>query len=200
VASSSSLIIRPSEKEDLDPQYINTLESATLLGIGTSKTTPPYAEAFEWESDSGIGDLDRPLDTSMDKDLAQSFQPLPNRKYHSIELYPKLLTDFSSTRDRISKWLENTALISRLESLSLFTTLKDQLEKESTTLPSNWAQLVVAYWELDGATAPHVRLLESSETVLRNIRGVALEKQDEKGASTGLTLNQISESSPGVEM
>jgi hypothetical protein len=173
VASSSSLIFGPAEKEDLDPQVINTLESPNLLGMGMNKVTPPYAEAFEWESDSGIGDLDRPPDTSMDRDLVQSFQPLPKRQYHSIELYPQLLTDFTSTRDRISKWLENTALISRLESLSLFTILKDQLERESTTLPSNWAQLVVAYWELDGATTPQSRLLESS-TSSGDASGVAL--------------------------
>jgi hypothetical protein len=174
VASSSSLIFRPPEKEDFDPQGLNIVENSNLLGIGTTKITPPYAEAVEWESDSGIGDLDRPPDTSMDKNLVQSFQPLPNRQYHSIELYPQLLTDFTSTRDRISKWLENTALISRLESLSLFTILKDQLDRDSTALPSNWAQLVVAYWELDGATTPHSRLLESSETSSSDASGVAL--------------------------
>ena len=180
VASSSSLIIRSAEKEDFDLQGPNTLETSNLLGIDTTKITPPYAEAVEWESDSGIGDLDRPPDTSMDEDLVQSFQPLPNRQYHSIELYPQLLTDFTSTRDRISKWLENTALISRLESLSLFTILKDQLDRDSAILPSNWAQLVVGYWELDGATNPHAHLSEPSRAVSRGTGSIAIEEQGGK--------------------
>jgi hypothetical protein len=48
------------------------------------------------------------------------------------------MNDFSSTRDRVNKWLENTALVSRFEGISFHMTLKEQLEKENAFLPTNW--------------------------------------------------------------
>jgi hypothetical protein len=113
------------------------------------------AEALEWDSDSGIADINRNPAMSENEEIAHSFQRLPSKKFTSLEPYPQLMTDFGSTRDRVNKWLENTALVSRFEGVSLFTILKDQLETENASLPSNWAQLVVAYWDLDGASNPH---------------------------------------------
>jgi len=114
------------------------------------------ADTLEWDSDSGIADINRNPAMSMNENIAQSFQRLPSKHFASLEPYPQLLTDFGSTRDRVNKWLENIALVSRFEGISLFTILKDQLEIENASFPSNWAQLVVAYWDLDGASIPHV--------------------------------------------
>jgi hypothetical protein len=115
------------------------------------------ADTLEWDSDSGIADINRNPAMSENEDIAHSFQRLPNKQFASLEPYPQLLTDFGSTRERVNKWLENTALVSRFEGVSLFTILKGQLERENASLPSNWAQLVVAYWDLDGASIPHLR-------------------------------------------
>jgi hypothetical protein len=122
------------------------------------EATLPIAEPFlEWDSDSGIADISRIPITNTNEDLAHSFQELPNKYFTSLEPYPHLLNDFGSTRDRVNKWLENTALVSHFEGISLYTILKDQLGKEDALLPTNWAQLVVAYWYLDGASIPQVR-------------------------------------------
>jgi hypothetical protein len=123
-----------------------------------NEATLPIAEPFlEWDSDSGIADISRIPITNTNEDLAHSFQELPNKPFTSLEPYPHLLNDFGSTRDRVNKWLENTALVSHFEGISLYTILKDQLGKEDALVPTNWAQLVVAYWYLDGASIPQVR-------------------------------------------
>jgi hypothetical protein len=119
----------------------------------------------EWDSDSGIADIDRIPRINTNEDLAHSFQKLPSKQFSSLQLYPQLLNDFGSTRERVNKWLENTTLVSRFEGISLYTILKDQLERENALLPTNWAQLVIAYWDLDGASIPQVRQKRKNEAV-----------------------------------
>jgi hypothetical protein len=128
---------------------VESAENAIALSLAE---TP-----LEWDSDSGIVDISLTPPVNTNDDLAYSFQKLPDRQFASLDPYPHLLTDFGSTRDRVNKWLENTVLVSRVEGISLYTILKDQLETENALLPTNWAQLVVAYWYLDGASIPKVR-------------------------------------------
>jgi hypothetical protein len=136
---------RLNDKEPRNAILLDLVEMA-------ENTTP-----LEWDSDSGIVDIDLIHPVNTNEDLANSFQKLPDKQFASLDPYPHLLTNFGSTRDRVNKWLEHTVLISRVEGISLYTILKDQLEAEDALLPTNWAQLVVAYWYLDGASIPKVR-------------------------------------------
>lgn len=115
----------------------------------------------ESDLDSGIGDIDS-ID-SIDSILGTTPQQvnsyglpkaLPKRRNSGNELYRDLLEDFSSRRERVNKWLEKNALESRLEILSLYSILQNLLALENEKVPSNWANLVVAYWDLDEASIP----------------------------------------------
>ncbi|KAE9367981.1 hypothetical protein N431DRAFT_445048 [Stipitochalara longipes BDJ] len=141
-----------SDVEPMNAILLDLVESAEIKA-----TLSPTETFLEWDSDSGIADINRVPITNTNEDLAHSFQKLPNKRFDSLEPYPQLMTDFGSTRERINKWLENTALVSHFEGISIYTILKDQLEKENSNLPTNWAQLVVAYWDLDGASIPQMR-------------------------------------------
>jgi hypothetical protein len=108
-------------------------------------------------SDSGIGDIDDVLQEKSAEDLTGlSRHSLGDQGPH-IELYPNLLTEFASRRERINNWLENTILVSRMDATFAYTILKGLLEAENLEMPSNWSQLVIAYWELDGAAIPGSR-------------------------------------------
>ncbi|KAH8671861.1 hypothetical protein BGZ60DRAFT_430307 [Tricladium varicosporioides] len=111
-----------------------------------------------WESDSGIAEIDRAETSAPPKSMDSSQELLSRAVGHS--LYSNLLTDFGSRRDRINKWLKNMVLTSRLEATSVFTTLEDQLAREDKAVPSNWSQLVIAFWELDTAATPYRRQRE----------------------------------------
>jgi hypothetical protein len=143
---------RLNEKEPENVILLDLVESAENAIALSSAETP-----LEWDSDSGIVDISLIPPVNTNEDLAYSFQKLPERQFASLDPYPHLLTDFGSTRDRVNKWLEHTVLVSRVEGISLYTILRDQLETENALLPTNWAQLVVAYWYLDGASIPKVR-------------------------------------------
>ncbi|PMD21180.1 hypothetical protein NA56DRAFT_134102 [Hyaloscypha hepaticicola] len=143
---------RLNEKEPKNAILLDLVESAENAVALSSVETP-----LEWDSDSGIVDISLIPTVNTHEDLAYSFQKLPDKQFASLDPYPHLLTDFGSTRDRVNKWLEHTVLVSRVEGISLYTILKDQLETENALLPTNWAQLVVAYWYLDGASIPKVR-------------------------------------------
>jgi len=143
---------RQNGKEPRNVILLDLVESAeNAIALSSAETL------LEWDSDSGIVDISLTPPVNTNDDLAYSFQKLPDRQFASLDPYPHLLTDFGSTRDRVNKWLENTVLVSRVEGISLYTILKDQLETENALLPTNWAQLVVAYWYLDGASIPKVR-------------------------------------------
>jgi hypothetical protein len=139
----------------LAPLRLTTAEPA-LLGVETRETEANLLKtnSAKWDNDSGIEDIDRPSHTRTIEGLIGPPQRLPARKYAS-ELYPNLHTDFGTKRDRINKWLESSALASRIEATSIFTVLRDKMIAESMQMPSNWAQLVIAYWELDGAVTPN---------------------------------------------
>ncbi|KAG4427376.1 hypothetical protein IFR05_017140 [Cadophora sp. M221] len=102
-------------------------------------------------SDSVFGDINDLLDGLRETDMPGPPQPLSKRSYLSVELYPHLLTNFTSTRDRVNKWLEGNILESHLEATLLYGIVKTRLAAEDRSVPSNWSQLVIAYWELDGA-------------------------------------------------
>lgn len=145
--------ITPSNtKEPRNAMLLDLVESAEK-----EVALSPAETLLEWDSDSGIADINLVPIRDTSEDLVRSLQKLPNKQYASLEPYPQLLNDFSSTRDRVNKWLENTVLLSRFEGVSMYTILKDQLARENALLPTNWAQFVVAYWDLDGASIPHVR-------------------------------------------
>ncbi|KUJ07136.1 uncharacterized protein LY89DRAFT_789931 [Mollisia scopiformis] len=106
--------------------------------------------------DSGFGDIESILSTSPPFDINKYGQPrtVPEAGHTGIELYHDLLVDFSTRRARINKWLKNIVLESRLEGLSVYSILQDLLAVENQEVPSNWAQLVIAWWEFDEASAP----------------------------------------------
>ncbi|KAG4435150.1 hypothetical protein IFR05_009382 [Cadophora sp. M221] len=166
VASSSSMPLRPLPENlpDREPG-LNYQEPfpADLEGIGAEIGTWNYSGG----SDSGLGDINDPLDGIPETDLSGPSQPLPKRNYSSIELYPHLLIDFTSRRDRINKWLEGIILESHLEATSLYGIVKTQLAAENKKIPSNWAQLVIAYWQLDGAA--NTRFGQESFDLVENI-------------------------------
>jgi hypothetical protein len=156
VASSSSFLEFGGERV-LTVQQAGSLpetapQNSMLLGIDR-----PENEIATLYSDSGIGDIDVPLENRNAGDLPGPPYPLPGEPTSSIELYPNLLTDFASRRERINNWLENTVLLSRMEATSLYTVLKGLLEAEKLEMPSNWSQLVIAYWERDVAAIPGSR-------------------------------------------
>jgi hypothetical protein len=69
-----------------------------------------------------------------------------------IEMYPELLTDFATKRERIKKWLLHSALLSRMDA----NLLRDRLACENPKSPSNWAQLSIAWLEHDMISSPKV--------------------------------------------
>lgn len=118
----------------------------------------------ESDLDSGFGDIDAVLESSPRQ--ANNYglpKALPKRRSSGIEIYHKLLENFSTRRERVNKWLENNALESRLESLSLYSILQDLLAIENQEVPSNWANLVVAYWDLDEASLPALELVHHEQ-------------------------------------
>jgi hypothetical protein len=99
---------------------------------------------------SGHGNIDLPLRLWTKGDLLPLPEPPPSPYRASLERYPALLSTFGTIRERIDKWILNSLLLSHLEA----TVLRDQLTLQITEPPSDWAQLVLAYWELDDAGRP----------------------------------------------
>jgi hypothetical protein len=158
VASSASFRLDPAAIEDAPESQNLTSQSSMLLGMGKTETYRPERESYVTDSDSGVTDIDGPIDTGTPEDLIGGIGPpqqLPKGRFAGIELYPHLITDFGSRRDRINKWLEYMILLSPLEATSLLTVLKERLAVENKNLPSNWSQLVIAYWESDLPSDPH---------------------------------------------
>lgn len=91
----------------------------------------------EFGSDSGAAVLDR--------DGNYDFTSALTKQHSSTESFPGLLTQFSTQRDRINKWLLHTMLISKSEANLIWL----QLQQEPETSPSPWAELIVAYFEFD---------------------------------------------------
>ena len=151
------MTIQPPHIEPHTAVQGSTISDPSLLGLEDYETenVALAINSERWDSYSGIGDIDRAPQIRADQDLIEPPQPLPAKLYTS-SLYRYLETDFRTKRDRINKWLETSALTSRIEATSIFTILRDHLNAENEDVPSNWAQLVVAYWELDGAARPEM--------------------------------------------
>lgn len=128
------------------------------------------------DSDSGIGDIDQQFEDWKPGDLIGPFQRLPRRFPSSVERYPKLITDFETTRERINKWILNTTLLSHLEA----DVLRQQLASKANPTPSNWAQLVIAYWDLDGAAVPSQK----------NLSGKSIRNDKDAGPDIHVTENE----------
>lgn len=154
-APKAFMTIQPPHTEPLTSVHESMILDPSLLGLEDYETEIVALAIHNerWDSYSGIGDIDRASQTSADQDIIGPPQPLPAKPYTS-GLYRNLETDFGTKRDRINRWLENSALASRIEATSIFTILKDLLNAENEEVPSNWAQLVIAYWELDVAARP----------------------------------------------
>lgn len=102
------------------------------------------------DSDSAIGDIDLPCEDWRLGDLIGPVQHLQRDSSASVERYPELITEFKTPRERINKWLLGTTLLSHLEA----DLLRQQLDSQLTLPPSNWSQLVIAYWAMDEAAVP----------------------------------------------
>ncbi|KAH7416790.1 hypothetical protein BKA64DRAFT_277142 [Cadophora sp. MPI-SDFR-AT-0126] len=150
VASTSSLLLQPLLEQDL-PQDAEARTPRLILPGLEGITADIGSGGCSSESDSGFGDIDGPMDGPPGTDISGPPQALPERSYSSLEIYPHLVLDFTSKRDRINKWLQGNILESHLEATSLYGMVRTQLAAEDKPAPSNWSQLVIAYWELDGA-------------------------------------------------
>lgn len=155
VASSSSQHFRMSPHTEFLAPMDTMFPTESVLPdlIAFDEKTTVLDDTVDWNS--AIDDINGPLDCLPTHDSIGAGIPLPVREYASLELYPQLLTDFSSARDRINRWLKDTSLVSRLEPLCLFSSLRIEFEAENRAVPSNWAQLAIAFWELDGAAIPN---------------------------------------------
>lgn len=121
---------------------------SNFLGLDAGQTDEPTSHEYEIDWGSEVADIDRALTRSPPPFLLGQVLPLPegaNSKSLSL-----LLTDFTTTRDRVDKWIEHTMLTSRFEAMSLVDILRSKFEEEDRRIPSNWAQLTIAYWELKG--------------------------------------------------
>lgn len=146
-----AILSTSSADEDLDiPRSIEAGHHGPAL-----PSSQENSEHEAWNSDSGMTGIDCEADEGLTGTLPEPPHRLPRRHYKS-DLYINLLTDFGSKRDRINKWLEKNALESRVEATSIFNILGEELRLESQEMPSNWSQLVIAYWELDGAAVSHL--------------------------------------------
>lgn len=150
VASTSSFLLQPLVEQTSPQSTQLTTDGFNLPGL-EGIAADIGSGNYSGVSDSGLGDIHGSLDDWPGTGMSGPPQPLPERNYTSIELYPHLLLDFTSKRDRINKWLEGNALENHLEATSLYGFVRSQLEAEDKQAPSNWSQLAIAYWELDGA-------------------------------------------------
>ena len=150
VASTSSLLPHPLVEQTF-PRGTNFITEGLELPGLEGITTDIGSGNYSGVSDFVLGDIHGSSDNLPGTDMSGPAQPLPERHYTSIELYPHLVLDFTSKRDRINKWLEGNALENHLEATSLYGFVRSQLEAEDKQTPSNWSQLAIAYWELDGA-------------------------------------------------
>ncbi len=141
----SDLVASPSqaglEQKNMYPTAIFSDFPENASNTGLQENNDKYAT----ESSSGVGDIDRSLG---------HVESLPDRQYAALEIFPCSTTDFSSKRTMINQWLENNVLTSHFEAVYLFSALKATLDAEDKAMPSNWAELVIAFWKLDGAANP----------------------------------------------
>jgi hypothetical protein len=125
-------------------------ERSHLPGDQTHQLAELIEGDIEWGSDSGVGVIDRIAGNPSQMATVGPPQPLPASSGTVLGHYPELSTEFSTRRDRINRWILNTVLQSRHEA----DILRDLLNLEVGSIPSNWSQLVIAYWELDKAAMP----------------------------------------------
>jgi hypothetical protein len=116
------------------------------------------------ESDSAIGDIDLSYEEGSPGDLTNPFQHVERNSSTSLERYPELITEIETPRERINKWLLNTTLLSHFEA----DILRQQLDSRMKLTPSNWSQLVIAYWDSDEAAAPPPK--NASEESIQRIK------------------------------
>ena len=113
-------------------------------------TMPPNTGYSYYSSPTLSGGIDRPLSTKPGATFDVPTYSSTPQPLTDIENYPKLLLNFSTVRERVTNWLLHSLLLSRLEAAQL----KARLDAEDPKTPSNWAQLVLSWWEKDMATAP----------------------------------------------
>jgi hypothetical protein len=126
-------------------------------------TMPPNTGYSYYSSSTLSGGIDRPLSTKPDATFDVPTYPSTPQPLTDIENYPKLLLDFSTVRERVTNWLLHSLLLSRLEAAQL----KARLDAEDPKTPSNWAQLVLSWWEKDMATAPDSGVNQQQDFISR---------------------------------
>ncbi|QSZ31372.1 hypothetical protein DSL72_000937 [Monilinia vaccinii-corymbosi] len=158
---------------DCEPHYEPTLSfdpEPPYLIDGEMQQSDP-----EVETDCGIADLDK-------VDICE--MPTATTKQNpSTESFQELLTEFSTRRQRINKWLLHKMLTSKLEA----TLISLQLQNEPSVPPSQspWAQLVVAYFELGHTTSKTTENLDLSDadtggaSDVQDVFGIPLSKAQE---------------------
>lgn len=159
VASSSSFSRLPLARDFATQSDDGLSRESILSDLTIPETARPKTENGKTDWNSRTEEIDELRNWTPLSDITGPALRLPGEQHSSLEFYPQLITDFNTGRDRINKWLENTALTSRFEGFSLFSALKTQLEAENYIIPSNWAQLVIAFWNSDGAAQPQKLLL-----------------------------------------
>lgn len=153
-ALSSSSFPRNSPQIETSAQNDEMISKEEILSDLIHDDTRQTIERENMDLQSELQGIDEILNDRLPAVSLEPRRPLPVSSHTGLEQYPGLLTDFQTGRERINKWIQNTALESRFEATSLFTGLQMQLSAENQPVPSNWAQLVMAFWALDEAAVP----------------------------------------------
>lgn len=149
VASESSFVLRPDGAEIRPPRISQKLRDQTLSDLDMG--LPFEMDPIFFKSEPRFEELDLFIDNEVPTGLPSQAQQNMVKPFRPPDIYLPLLDDFRTPRERINKWIEQKVLVSRLESTYLFNVLGGRLESENVKTPSNWSQLVIAYWSLDGA-------------------------------------------------
>lgn len=133
------------ENEEGDLHLESHYESTLLLDSEVVEIINDEGQQLETapDSDSGVPDLDLLEDNDI--------RPSTPKQHSSTESFPELLTQFGTKRDRINRWLLHKTLISRSEASLIG--LQLQKEQDSSSSPSPWAKLIVAYLQFDCDTS-----------------------------------------------
>jgi len=107
------------------------------------------------------GGIDRVLESGPNPVFNIPAYPSHPKPLTDIENYARLLLEFTTVRERVTNWMLHSLLLSRWE----VEQLKSRLDAEDPKSPSNWAQLVLAWWEKDMATMPVVDPTQQKGTV-----------------------------------
>jgi hypothetical protein len=152
---SSSFGLIPSGFDKPTEHTDHTPHDQVLLGMEARRIEKIDVEESMGGWGSGFNDIEAALSRSSPPVSFGPRVPLQDQvHFRGLHSFPRLLTDFSSIKERINRWLEDSTLSSHVEGMSVFNVLQHELEAKNISVPSNWAQLVIAYWELEVENVP----------------------------------------------